>query len=476
VALVWAAIGRRYRGKLLAVLRRDHSSIAIASLLGAALLWPLLGHYLEMSRMLGTRSMPEVFLGIPNYRSWLYMGPESWLYGWLPRIPWFKEFGPRETEHRIGIGWLTPLAAVVGLWLGRADPVMRILGLTSLTLYFLATLIPREIILGLALVEWLLCAAIFVRSRGKRRIQLLAVALFGLLSWILFPPTALVAACTAAGLMLAVGETLLRRFRSMLDAIAGAACGLFLVLSTYPDRPGTLITLALGVLAAIALKRGAKMSLTPLELTALVLATAAHLAFTQGSLILWNYVYALVPAGGVIRVPARVSLLLLIPLSLGFARFWEWFVNRAGWRYAVPLGVFCLLEQGISTSSFDKKDAQARIQAAAAWVERDGKPRAFFYSSQRPGLPNWNDHVDAMWAGLAAGVPTVNGYSSSYPQLWAPLYKAAICGKGDEDFVRSCLRRWLQTTGIPLEEIKWVHDGRRLPINRDGRSDSTEGP
>jgi hypothetical protein len=134
-----------------------------------------------------------------------------------------------------------------------------------------------------------------------------------------------------------------------------------------------------------------------------------------------------------------------------------------------------LLEQGVTTTSFDKQDAQARIQAAAAWVKRDGRPRAFFYSSHRPGLPDWNDHVDAMWAGLAAGVPTVNGYSSSYPRLWAPLYQSAICEQWDEDFVRIYLHRWLQTMGVPPDEIKWVHDGRRLPINLPGQGRPVPG-
>jgi hypothetical protein len=30
--------------------------------------------------------------------------------------------------------------------------------------------------------------------------------------------------------------------------------------------------------------------------------------------------------------------------------------------------------------------------------------------------------------------------------------------------------------GIQPEAIKWVHDGRRLPINDVGRSDAPEGP
>jgi hypothetical protein len=130
----------------------------------------------------------------------------------------------------------------------------------------------------------------------------------------------------------------------------------------------------------------------------------------------------------------------------------------------------------MTTTSFDKRDARARIEAAATWVRRDGRPRAFFYSSHRPGLPDWNDHVDAMWAELAAGVPTVNGYSSSVPPAWWPLYKAAIRVEGEEDGVRESLREWARTTGIPPGEIAWVHDGRRLPIIPLGGPESPARP
>jgi hypothetical protein len=118
----------------------------------------------------------------------------------------------------------------------------------------------------------------------------------------------------------------------------------------------------------------------------------------------------------------------------------------------------------MSTTSYDKHDARARIQTVASWVQCDGKPRAFFYSSHRQGFPDWNDHVDAMWAGLAADVPTVNGYSSSVPQVWRPLYECAIRGENDEIRVRKSLSLWIQSTGIAPEQIAWLHNGRRLPI------------
>jgi hypothetical protein len=328
--------------------------------------------------------------------------------------------------------------------------------------------------LGLALMEWSLCAAAIMRSRGKPRMQLLAFALLVLLSWVLFPSSSLELVGMIAGLTLVVGETILRRLRSRLYLTTVVVCGLFLALTTFSHVPEVLITAALGILGLIVLNRGAMPRLTPLELALLVSATAAALAFLPNSLIMWEFVYTYVPAGAVIRVSARVILFILIPLSVGFGKFWEWFGNRADWRYATPLGVFCLLEQGISTTSFDKEDARARIQTVASWVERGRKPQAFFYSSHRAGFPNWNDHVDAMWAGLAADVGTVNGYSSSAPRAWAPLYESAVRGQQDENRLRDSLLHWTQSTGIPAEQIAWVHDGRRLSISPVDGSDSPE--
>jgi hypothetical protein len=159
-----------------------------------------------------------------------------------------------------------------------------------------------------------------------------------------------------------------------------------------------------------------------------------------------------------------VALLTLIPLSIGFAKFWESFARLARPVFVVPLGILCVLEQGMSTTSFDKYLARERIRTVASWVDGHRNSKAFFYSSGRPGKPNWNDHVDAMWAALIAEVPTVNGYSSAVPRVWMPLDRAAIRDESDEHHVRECLHRWIRSTGIPPDEIAWVHDGRRLPI------------
>ena len=55
-----------------------------------------------------------------------------------------------------------------------------------------------------------------------------------------------------------------------------------------------------------------------------------------------------------------------------------------------------------ATDFLVKPLAPERLLAALeSAVAAAGNPRTFFYSSHRDGLPDWNDHVDAMWAGMS---------------------------------------------------------------------------
>ncbi|HEY1381188.1 MAG TPA: hypothetical protein VGF55_30590, partial [Gemmataceae bacterium] len=61
--------------------------------------------------------------------------------------------------------------------------------------------------------------------------------------------------------------------------------------------------------------------------------------------------------------------------------------------------------------SFEVAPWQARV---AALRERM-TPGTAAYVEPPPGRPFWESQVTAMWAGLEAGVPVVNGYSGRYP-------------------------------------------------------------
>ena len=405
VAFCWVLSDRRLRPRLVAVLRRDVIPIGLALVVAVALISPLLTHYLEVAAMVGYRSSVEVGLGMPLFRSWIYMGPDSWLYGWMPGLHWFLVFGSLEPAQRLGVGLAALVVCLIGLMRGWENPIIRVFGLTGLTLFLVVSPIPRGVILGLALMEWVLWPTVLLQAGGKRETRFIAMLLFALLCWVLFPGFSLFKMCVCWAPVLAAGETVLRRQRMFLYATAAMVCTLFLIGTTFLNMYDVLVTAFVGILIACFWHRSTGRTITPLVSAVAVLATVMVLVVVPGELNLWKLVYRFVPGAAAIRVVARVALLLLVPLAAGFAVFWERIGSRASWKYAVLLGLFCLLEQGTSTTTFTKQVARVRVENIASVVKDAGTPVAFFHSPHAHGPATWIDHIDALWAGLATGVP-----------------------------------------------------------------------
>jgi hypothetical protein len=122
-----------------------------------------------------------------------------------------------------------------------------------------------------------------------------------------------------------------------------------------------------------------------------------------------------IPGAMGIRAIGRVVLILLIPAAVGLACVVEKLEERR-WRIAAWGLVFlCLGEQLITTSTYDVAVNRSRIEAIARRVDR-GRDSFFAYRADH-GL-GIHDQLDAMWASLEMGVPTVNGYSGYYPRPW----------------------------------------------------------
>ena len=75
----------------------------------------------------------------------------------------------------------------------------------------------------------------------------------------------------------------------------------------------------------------------------------------------------------------------------------------------------CLAEQGVTTETFDAAANRATIESLASQIDRG---RVAFYYHPVDDPPFSRHHLDAMWASLATGVPTVNGYSGHAPRSW----------------------------------------------------------
>src|SRR5262249_36578403 len=98
LAALVALVSGSTRGPLLAVLRARWRALLAAAALVVLAALPLVLHALRAIREVGMRGRDEVNLTIPDFRSWVYLGPFSWLWGWQPRLLLFHGI-PLEEVH-----------------------------------------------------------------------------------------------------------------------------------------------------------------------------------------------------------------------------------------------------------------------------------------------------------------------------------------------------------------------------------------
>lgn len=193
----------------------------------------------------------------------------------------------------------------------------------------------------------------------------------------------------------------------------------------------------------------------------LLLAAAATILLVTlwpGDLSLWKGVFHAVPGAGAVRAVARGGGLLLLPVAIGAAAFAQAAPWRRRWVWAAC--VACLAEQGATTETYDKIRAREEVAAVARSV--DPRCAAFIYSVLQPGVPDWAEsvpikyHLDAMWAQLELGIPTLNGYSGHVPPGWA--FKRAIVSRTPEENARlsELLREWLAGRGLDPARVCWT--------------------
>lgn len=138
-----------------------------------------------------------------------------------------------------------------------------------------------------------------------------------------------------------------------------------------------------------------------------------------GGFTLWPLVTHLVPGAEAIRAVSRIGLLLLLPVGLGVA--WAWEAIRRQPRFGgVAAGLMAaavIVEQGQTQPSFEKRALVERVRTLAALLPPGCT--TFLYT---PLPPHASDlelaQLDAMFASLEAGVPTLNGYSGYAPAGW----------------------------------------------------------
>lgn len=174
----------------------------------------------------------------------------------------------------------------------------------------------------------------------------------------------------------------------------------------------------------------------------------------------WNLVAFAVPGSGAIRAATRIALPLLIPASIALAMCFQRIRNR--WVFAV-LALWFIAEQGTTVATYDASAVRDRT----AWLadQAASRPEPFFYLHRI----NADDHdrytgteyvaqLDAMWAGLEASRPTVNGYSGNAPEDWIRLYFNSSRNASDEALLSGYVRSWLKRHGGNTNGIHLISD------------------
>jgi hypothetical protein len=134
----------------------------------------------------------------------------------------------------------------------------------------------------------------------------------------------------------------------------------------------------------------------------------------------------------------------------------DWFRKWGKLGVAVGLALFCMAEQAVRTPSFNWRGYRRQFEA----VEREIGPQCkyFFYapilkSDSFPGV--WKYQIDAMWAQLERGVPTVNGNSGNVPPGWA-LGNNLIRRPSDEVRIQASVQAWLRRNSLIPGELCFI--------------------
>jgi hypothetical protein len=156
------------RARLVQVIRHSWWVLLLAAAACGLALVPLAVPYLRAAHDVGFRSYTNVTWYLPRIWSWIYLGRESWPYGWMFRYQQFRGI-PEGHEHRLGVGLVTTALFVWGLASARRRPAVRLMVATAVAVSVLCTMWPNGMSAWVAVYRWVPGAAAI---RGVSRIAL----------------------------------------------------------------------------------------------------------------------------------------------------------------------------------------------------------------------------------------------------------------------------------------------------------------
>ncbi len=150
---------------------------------------------------------------------------------------------------------------------------------------------------------------------------------------------------------------------------------------------------------------------------------------------IWKIVYEILPGANALRAITRLNLILLLPISFILLTF----LKKIKEKFSILLCLIIILEQVNKSHYYDKFSIRKEVDAIAEIAKKNKLP--FYYSPLFCSNYFWKYQIDAMWASLLSGIPTINGYSGKYPKNWQ-LNNNIIFSKEDFERIYNNLNTW----------------------------------
>ena len=180
-------------------------------------------------------------------------------------------------------------------------------------------------------------------------------------------------------------------------------------------------------------------------------------------LSLWRVVYEFFPAAKAVRGVSRVGMMLLIPIALGVSLMLTSLRAKGRRGLAVALGLLAIVEQGQTTEVFDKSANREDIADLVRHIDR-ARCASFVFSPVRGNELPWEKYqIDAMWAQLESGVPTLNGYSGNHPPGWT-LEDTSLLSDEPDPARAAAIDEWVGRNGLDRSRVCWL----RLGVRNEG--------
>lgn len=183
LALLWSLALPDLRAGALGSVRARWKGLAAALAVVAVGLVPFVVHSLQAAREVGYREYDEVETFLPRLQSWLYFGPDHWLYGGLSGARIFNSIPTRISEHAIGFGLVSWGMAALGLWNLRKSALGRILLAVGASLFLATVIFPGGATVW-ALVYLVVPGAKAIRAVARVSLLLLVPASAGAAAWV----------------------------------------------------------------------------------------------------------------------------------------------------------------------------------------------------------------------------------------------------------------------------------------------------